>query len=316
MVGDQRVVAGGVDDELELESFRIVDQRRAVEPLAACALGPEVERLLGGDAEDDAMHHPVAGAPVGRARVLEEGDVGARVARLVCVEQVVDGGVVLVHRLLHETQPERAGVELDVGRGVARDARHMVDAFELHDWRLLCPRYDRRDEVRCRSPRSGPRRVHGRDPRRAARRQGRLHRGGARARGHVPAGRLHSHQGVGTDCALPQHGARLLREARRGGRRSRARLHRGRQVEGRRRRADDRGDRLPLQGERRRMGARRARSPGRTRSRSRAERTSTSTRRSSRPARSRSARRSPASTRSSASTRPACSRRRRCRNAS
>ena len=65
MVGDQRLVAGVVDDELEREPLRVVDQHRAVAPLAAGALGPEVERLLRGDAEDDAVHHPVAGAARG-----------------------------------------------------------------------------------------------------------------------------------------------------------------------------------------------------------------------------------------------------------
>ena len=127
MVGDQRLVAGVVDDELEREPLRVVDQHRAEAALAARALGPEVERLLRGDAEDDPVHHPVAGAAARRARVLEERDVGAGAAVLVGVEQVVDGRVVLVHRLLHEPQPERARVELDVRRRVARDARDVVD---------------------------------------------------------------------------------------------------------------------------------------------------------------------------------------------
>ena len=78
------------------------------------------------------MHHPVAGAPGRRAGVLEEGDVGAGAAALVGVEEVVDGRVVLVHGLLDEPQPERAGVELDVRRRVAGDARDVVDALELH----------------------------------------------------------------------------------------------------------------------------------------------------------------------------------------
>ena len=105
--------------------------------LAARALGPEVERLLGGDAEDDAVHHPVAGAAARRARVLEEGDVGAGAAALVGIEEVVDGRVVLVHRLLHEPQPERARIELDVRRRIAGDARDVVDSFEAHVARIL-----------------------------------------------------------------------------------------------------------------------------------------------------------------------------------
>jgi len=45
---------------------------------------------------------------------------------------VVHGRVVLVDRLLDEPEPERAGVELDVLRRVARDRGDVVDAFELH----------------------------------------------------------------------------------------------------------------------------------------------------------------------------------------
>ena len=67
MLRDQRLVARVVDDELERKPLGIVDQDRAVLPLTLSALGPEVERLLGGDTEDDAVHHPVAGA-AGRAR--------------------------------------------------------------------------------------------------------------------------------------------------------------------------------------------------------------------------------------------------------
>ena len=132
MLRDERLVARVVDDELEREPLGIVEQHAAELARAAGALGPEVERLLGADAEDDAVHHPVAGASGRRAGVLEEGDVGAGVAALVGVEEVVDGRVVLVDRLLDEPQPERAGVELDVARRVAGDARDVVDALELH----------------------------------------------------------------------------------------------------------------------------------------------------------------------------------------
>ena len=45
---------------------------------------------------------------------------------------MVDGRVVLVHGLLHEPKPEHAGVEVDVPGRVARDARDVVDAVELH----------------------------------------------------------------------------------------------------------------------------------------------------------------------------------------
>jgi hypothetical protein len=53
---------------------------------------------------------------------------------LVGVEEVVDGGVVLVHRLLDHPQPQDARVEVDVARGVARDRRDVMDSVELHRW--------------------------------------------------------------------------------------------------------------------------------------------------------------------------------------
>ena len=80
----------------------------------------------------DRVHHPVAGAAAPDARVLEERDVGAGRPLLVGVEEVVDGRVVLVDRLLDEPQPQHAAVVLDVGRRVAGDARHVVDPLELH----------------------------------------------------------------------------------------------------------------------------------------------------------------------------------------
>ncbi len=77
------------------------------------------------------MDHPVAGEAPRHARVLEERDVGARRAALVRVEEVVDGRVVLVDRLLDHPQPERVRVELDVLRRVAGDAGDVMDAVKL-----------------------------------------------------------------------------------------------------------------------------------------------------------------------------------------
>jgi len=57
---------------------------------------------------------------------------------------VVDRRVVLVHGLLHEPEPERARVELDVEACVAGDARDVVDAVELHRLSLATGRYHRR----------------------------------------------------------------------------------------------------------------------------------------------------------------------------
>ena len=78
------------------------------------------------------MHHAGARPPAREARVLEEGDVGAGASLLVGVEEVVDGRVVLVDRLLHEPQAEDARVEVHVPRGVGGDRRDVVDPFELH----------------------------------------------------------------------------------------------------------------------------------------------------------------------------------------
>ena len=132
MLRDERVVAAVVDHELERQSFRVGKDERAVVRLAADAVVPEVEGLRRGDAERNAVHHARARATRRRVGILEERDVGARGAALVRVEEVVDGRVVLVDRLLDEAEAERAGVELDVARRVAGDAGHVVDAFEPH----------------------------------------------------------------------------------------------------------------------------------------------------------------------------------------
>ena len=80
----------------------------------------------------DGVDHPVARTPAAGAGILEERDVAPRAALLVRVEEVVDGRVVLVHRLLHEPEPEDARVEVDVPRRVGSDARDVVDAVEPH----------------------------------------------------------------------------------------------------------------------------------------------------------------------------------------
>src|ERR1700730_1621573 len=78
------------------------------------------------------MHHPGARVPAGGARILEECEVRPRRAVLVAVEEVVDGRVVLVDRLLDHPQAEHAGVELDVARRVRGDRGDVVNALELH----------------------------------------------------------------------------------------------------------------------------------------------------------------------------------------
>src|SRR6266508_3005482 len=125
------------EGQLEAQAFGVGEGKAAVvardgDALRPQALLPEVERVLGADAPDDAVHHARAGATTPCARVLEEGDVRARRAPLVGVEEVVDGRIVLVDRLLHEPQPEQPGVEVDVARRVGRDRCDVVDSFVAH----------------------------------------------------------------------------------------------------------------------------------------------------------------------------------------
>ena len=86
----------------------------------------------------------------------------------------------------------------------------------------------------------GPGRLHGRHPRGSARRADGLHREGARARRHVPPRRLHPDEGVGADRLRAQGGRGDVRQARRQGRRGRARLRGRERLEGGCRQAADR----------------------------------------------------------------------------
>ena len=133
----ERLVGRLRDHELEAEAFGVVEAETGSlaggpSPVLPEPRLPEVERLLRGDPERDSVHHPGARPSAARTGVLEERDVRARAALLVGVEQVIDGRVVLVDRFLHEPEPEHAGVERDVARRVARDARHVVNPLELH----------------------------------------------------------------------------------------------------------------------------------------------------------------------------------------
>ena len=119
------------------ETFRIREGDTGVVSRRAACLGrepalPEVERFLRRDAPLDRVHHPVARTPATCAGILEERDVAPRRALLVRVEEVVDGRVVLVHRLLHEPEAEDACVEVDVARGIRRDARDVMDPVQPH----------------------------------------------------------------------------------------------------------------------------------------------------------------------------------------
>src|SRR5207344_141493 len=137
MDGHERLIRRLDVPDLEAEALRI-GERQAVafaghlDALALQALLPERHGVGRADPPYNRMHHPPARAPAAGTRILEEGDVGAGARGLVGVEQVVDRGVVLVHGLLHQAQPEDARVEVDVPGRVAGDRRHVVDAFQLH----------------------------------------------------------------------------------------------------------------------------------------------------------------------------------------
>jgi hypothetical protein len=90
---------------------------------------PEIESLVGSDAEIDAVNHPVTGPAAGDPRVLEERDVRPGAALLVCIEEVIDGRVILVDGLLHHAQPEHPDVELDIAGRIAGYRGDVVDTF-------------------------------------------------------------------------------------------------------------------------------------------------------------------------------------------
>ena len=133
----ERLVRRVHDRQLEPHFLRVGEEepsRLALrgDALALQPLRPEVQGLLGSDSPDDTMHHARAGTAAGGSRVLEERQVASGASTVVGVEQVVDGGVVLVDRLLDEPKAEDAGVELDVPGRVARDQGDVVNAFEPH----------------------------------------------------------------------------------------------------------------------------------------------------------------------------------------
>ena len=132
----ERCIRGGRGDQLETESFRVVEAQPAVfadrlQSRPSQPRRPEVERLLRGHAKADAVDHPRAGAAAHQARILEKGEIGARAAVLVRIEQVVDARVVLVDGLLDEPEAHDACVEQDVAGRVGGDGADVMDSVEL-----------------------------------------------------------------------------------------------------------------------------------------------------------------------------------------
>ena len=142
MLGDQGLVVDRGDEELVLEALRVAEAQRlgAVRALRINSgvrqpPAPEVERVRRGDTPDDPVDRPGAGPPHRQARVLEEREVRARVPGLVGVEEVVDGRVVLVDRLLHHPQAENARIEVDVRLRLSGDRGDVMYPLQAH----ICP---------------------------------------------------------------------------------------------------------------------------------------------------------------------------------
>jgi hypothetical protein len=137
MLGDQGVVPALVDRELERKALGILETDPVGKPVglhtvARQALLPEIERGRRCDAPHDRVDHPGPRTTARDPGIFEERDVGTRAPLLVCIEEVVDGRVVLVDGLLHHPKTQGPDVELDVARGVGRDAGDVVDPLELH----------------------------------------------------------------------------------------------------------------------------------------------------------------------------------------
>src|SRR5439155_5952245 len=141
-------------DELETEAHRVVEAKavpldRALEPRRGQAQRPEFERLIGAHAKTDAVDHTRARAAPSQAWILEEGEVGAGASFLVGVEEVVDGGVVLVDRFLDQAHAHDAGIEEQVLRGVGRDRAYVVDAVQVSCLSSFLPGRDRDNSGSC-----------------------------------------------------------------------------------------------------------------------------------------------------------------------
>lgn len=140
VLGHQGTVGSVADRELVSQALGIGEVQALArafgalggQPLSLQAPGPEVQSLAAGDAPDDAVDHARARAARPGMGILKEGEVGAGSSCLVAVEQVIDAGIVLVHRLGHQAQSQDARVEVDVARRVGGDGGDVMNALELH----------------------------------------------------------------------------------------------------------------------------------------------------------------------------------------
>src|SRR5207245_5293634 len=143
MARDEWLVARRLSDELEAQALRVVEAKPvvfadAIDAGRGQAPRPEPERLIARHSEGGAVDHPCARAAPNQARILEEREVSARAAFLIRIEEVIDGGVVLVDGLLDQPEAHDAGVEQDIPGGVCRDRADVMDSVQrLHLVQLL-----------------------------------------------------------------------------------------------------------------------------------------------------------------------------------
>lgn len=132
MVCAERRVGRLDDGELEPESFGVVEGKAAFRAVGLNALCgepvlPEVQGVVGGDAEGDRMSHPGARAPASGTGALEERHLRTRTARSVAVEDVSDIRLILIRHVLNVVEAKNLRVEIPIVRRVARDAGQVVD---------------------------------------------------------------------------------------------------------------------------------------------------------------------------------------------
>ena len=143
MLGDEWLVLGLHDGQLQIETLGIGEEEPRVlagdiDALCSEALLPEIQRFGRCNSPDDTVNHAGSRPPGTGSGILEKGDVRAGVALLVSVEEMVDGGVVLVDALFHQPQPQDPRVEIDVPGRIRRDASDVVDPLQPHGENGTC----------------------------------------------------------------------------------------------------------------------------------------------------------------------------------
>ena len=131
----ERLILSRAGDELETETLRVFEPEtvvfdRGFQPGRLQAPRPELEGFLGTHPKADPMDHPRARTSAHEAWILEKCQVRTGAAIFVSVEEVVDGRVVLVDRLLDQSQAHDPGIELEVPGCVGGDGADVVDSVQ------------------------------------------------------------------------------------------------------------------------------------------------------------------------------------------